>query len=152
MLPVLTLLLALTGVLAPRTIVADEVPRGPVAPPTAPDATADRIAVFVEHSGRDVVGRAFVDSLRTSLRASTRLRLSDEETDAGILVIVVSASPLTDGAASAVSLAYVANNEWRSLLGSAARYVGKAQAPAMGRATVDELIAVLTVYDPTAAQ
>ncbi len=149
---ILALLLLVASVVAPGLLRADEVPRVPIAPRSTPDAAAERIAIFVEHSGRDPAGRAFVTSLRESLRSSSRFRLSDAETGAGIIVIVVSVSPLQTAAASAVSLAYVANNEWRSLLGSAARYVGRDQAPAMGRATIEELTAVLAAYDPTTAQ
>ncbi len=113
-------------------------------------ANAARTSVFVSHTGTDAAGAAFVAGLRGGIRASPQFRLTLSETDANLVLVVVSVSPASTGTvASAVSLAYVANNEWRSLLGSAARFVGRDRAESMGRATVAELLAVLAAYDPT---
>ncbi len=106
--------------------------------------------VFVTHAGSDATGLTFVTALRDALRGSGRYALAKTEAEANILLVVASTSPEPRlPAASAVSLAYVANNEWRSLLGSSAKFVGHTRAASMGRATVDELTAVLAAYDPT---
>lgn len=143
----LALLLALLSVHGPGTDAA-EVPRPAIVPPPGAAAPSPRIGVLVEHTGTDTAGRAFVSSLRGSLRTSSRFRLAESEDEAGLIVVVVSVTPAAPAnLASAVSIAYVANNDWRSLLGSAARFVGRDQARSMGRATVDELAAILTAYE-----
>ena len=125
--------------------------------PRTPDigrvTDATRTSVFVSHTGTDAAGKAFVAGLRSAVKSSGRYSLSESEADASVVLVVVSVSPDTNQrVASAISLAYVANNEWRSLLGSAARFVGRERAESMGRATVDELTAVLAAYDPTAVR
>jgi hypothetical protein len=143
----LALLLALHSAHGPGADAA-EVPRAAIVPPAGAATPATRIGVLVEHTGTDTAGRAFVGSLRTSLRASSRFRLAESEDEAGLILVVVSVTPAPPAnLASAISIAYVANNDWRSLLGSAARFVGRDQAQSMGRATVDELAAVLTAYE-----
>jgi hypothetical protein len=147
----LTTLAFVAVALTAHRAVAAELPRatGTVAITTE----ASRTSVYVGHTGKDAAGRAFVTGLRDAIRTSTQFRLVDAESDASLVLVVVSVSPTsTNRVASAVSLAYVANNEWRSLLGSAARFVGRDRAEAMGRATVAELSAVLAAYDPTAGR
>lgn len=145
----LALLLALLAPRAPHVTVAAEVPRAAIVPPAAAQpAPAARLGVFVEHSGSDRAGRAFVSSLRGGLRSSPRFRLAESEDDAGLILVVVSVTPPAPAnLASAVSIAYVANNDWRSLLGSAARFVGRDSAQAMGLATIEELAAILAAYE-----
>lgn len=116
-------------------------------------ADAARTSIYIGHTGVDAAGVAFVNGIREGIRASNRFRLAASEREANVVLVVVSVSPASTGnAAAAVSLAYVANNEWRSLLGSAARFVGRDRAAAMGRESVRELSAVLAAYDPTAVQ
>lgn len=151
--------------------------------PATLDHDADRLAVFVAHTGHDGAGLAFVQGFRESLRASSRFTLATSEDRAQLLVIVVSATPAgtiepvpvpgsaapgpppagslagaaaaalaSRRSASAVSLAYVANNEWRSLLASGALFVGQDLAEQMGRDTVGELATVLDAYLPTGSR
>jgi hypothetical protein len=109
-----------------------------------------RTSVFVGHTGSDAAGRAFVAGLRDAIRLSSQFTLAGVEDEAQLVLIAVSVSPASsERVASAVSLVYVANNEWRSLLGSAARFVGRDRAEAMGRAALKELTAVMAAYDPT---
>lgn len=139
------------AVLVAQSAAAAEVPRENRAP--AASANATRTTVFVAHTGSDAAGLAFITGLRSAIQTSTQFRLVESEEDASVLVVVVSVSPSsTSGVASAISLAYVANNEWRSLLGTAARFVGRDRANAMGRATLSELSTVLAAYSPTAGQ
>jgi hypothetical protein len=114
---------------------------------------AERIPVFVEHTGTDAAGRVFVDGLKSGLQASSRFTLAASDQDARVVVVIVSVSPAqTRRIASAISLAYVANNEHRSLLASAARFVGRDRAAAMGKETVAELTAILDAYQAPDAQ
>ena len=113
----------------------------------------EKTRVFVEHTGSDVAGRAFVTGLKDGIRTSKRFALADSDDSASIVMVIVSVSPApTTRVASAVSLAYVINNEHRSLLASAARFVGRDRAEAMGRDTVNELNAILTAYEPHGEQ
>jgi hypothetical protein len=137
-----TILVLLSALWAQPAAAAEELPRSASAP------AVTRTKVFIDHTGQDPAGRTFVSGLRDALRASTQFTVVESEDDASLLLVVVSVSP--SSTASAVSLAYVANNEWRSLLGSAARFVGRERADAMGRATLAELSAVLAAYDPAA--
>jgi len=149
--PLLITLAAIGVVFTWQAATAAELPRETLAP--AVTVSVARTSVFVGHTGADAAGRAFVSGLREGIRTSTRFRLAESEREANLVLVVVSVSPASAArAASAVSLVYVANNEWRSLLGSAARFVGRDRAEAMGRAAVTELSAVLAVYDPTASQ
>ena len=118
---------------------------------TGPTASSrpelQKTAVFIDHTGTDAPGRAFVAALRAGLAASPQFTVAVQESDATVLIVVVSVSPEgAPGTASALSLAYVANTPWRSLLGSAVRFVGSDRAAAMGKDTVSELRAVLTAY------
>jgi hypothetical protein len=116
-------------------------------PTTSSRPELQKTVVFVEHTGTDAPGRAFVAALRAGLAASPQFTVAVQESDATLLIVVVSVSPEpSPGAASAVSLAYVANTPWRSLLGSAVRFVGADRAATMGKDTVSELRAVLTAY------
>ncbi len=113
----------------------------------------EKTRVYVEHTGSDAAGRAFVAGLKDGLRASKRFALADSDDSAAIVMVIVSVSPApTTRVASAVSLAYVVNNEHRSLLASAARFVGRDRAQAMGRDTVNELTAIVTAYEPHGEQ
>jgi hypothetical protein len=124
-----------------------EQPHAPVV--SGPASEAPRTSIFVDHAGSDVAGRAFVKGIRDSIRTSAQFRLAETEEEANLMLVVVSVSPVSPPrAASAISLAYVANNEWRTLLGSAARFVGRDRAEAMGRAVLPELSAVLAAHDP----
>jgi hypothetical protein len=143
----LIVLFGLLGVMCPAPSIAAEHPR-PTASLRATDVV--RTSVFVGHTGSDAAGRAFVGGLRDASRQSSHFTLADVEADAQLVLIAVSVSTASAGrAASAVSLVYVANNEWRSLLGSAARFVGRDRAESMGRAALAELTAVMAAYDPT---
>jgi hypothetical protein len=145
------LLLCLTLLFSlPTDGMAAEHPRDR-AQPASPETA--RTSVFVGHTGSDTAGRAFVTGLRDAIRSSTQFTLAESEQDAQLVLIAVSVSPASAGrVASAVSLVYVANNEWRSLLGSAARFVGRDRAEAMGRAALGELTAVMAAYDPIGAR
>ncbi len=146
-LPILTILAVATFM---SIATAGEIP-GVAAKGSTVEGGEVRTAIFVEHTGSDPAGRAFVGSLRKELGGSEKFQLAASERDAAVVLVVVSVSPQsTEGVASAVSIAYVANNEWHSLLGSSARFVGKDQAVTMGRTTVDELKTVLAEYLPPA--
>jgi hypothetical protein len=143
----LPLLTILTVVTLASVAAARDIPGAAQSP--AVEAGGVRTVVFVEHTGTDPAGAAYVKSLRTELGRSPSFQLATTEKDAAVLLVVVSVSPAsTSGVASAVSIAYVANNEWHSLLGSSARFVGQDQAATMGRTTVDELKTVLEAYLP----
>ena len=116
-------------------------------------ASSARTSVYVDHAGSDAAGRAFVKGIRDSIRSSQQFRLAEGEDDAMLVLVVVSVSPAPPNrVASAISLAYVVNNEWRTLLGSAARFVGRERAEAMGRDVLPELSAILAAHTPTQIQ
>lgn len=127
------------------TGLAQAAPTTGLTTPTRPDR--EKTPVFVDHTGTDPAGRAFVAALRAGLAGSSQFRLAVQESDASLIIVVVSVSPdPAASTASAVSLAYVANTPWRSLLGSAVRFVGGERASTMGRDSVSELSAVLAAY------